>query len=49
VKYIMLICQGSALERQAALDEDDRKQVYAGYQAINVTPGLPMGLPANAA
>jgi hypothetical protein len=52
MKYIMLIYQGTALERQAALPEDEQKKVYADYQAINqtpgVTPGLPMGLPQNA-
>ncbi len=52
MKYVMLIYQGTALERQAALPEDEQKKVYADYQAINqtpgVTPGLPMGLPQNA-
>jgi hypothetical protein len=52
MKYIMLIYQGTALERQAALPEEEQKKVYADYQAINqtpgVTPGLPMGLPQNA-
>jgi len=52
MNYIMLIYQGDALERQAALSEDDQKHVYADYQGINetpgVTPGLPMGLPQNA-
>jgi hypothetical protein len=52
MKYIMLIYQGTALERQAALPEEEQKQVYADYQGINqtpgVTPGLPMGLPQNA-
>jgi hypothetical protein len=52
MKYIMLIYQGPALERQAALPEEEQKQVYADYQGINqtpgVTPGLPMGLPENA-
>ena len=52
MKYIMLIYQGSALERQAALTEEEQKQVYADYQGINqtpgVTPGLPIGLPENA-
>jgi len=52
MKYIMLIYQGAALERQRALPEAEQKQVYADYQAINqtpgVTPGLPMGLPDNA-
>ncbi len=50
--YIMLIYQGDALERQAALPEEEQKQVYADYQAITqtpgVTPGLPMSLPQNA-
>ena len=52
MQYIMLIYQGDALERQAALPEPEQKQVYADYQGINqspgVTPGLPMGLPENA-
>src|SRR5580700_8532722 len=52
MKYVMLIYQGDALERQAALPEDEQKQVYADYQGVNetpgVTPGLPMGLAENA-
>jgi hypothetical protein len=52
MKYVMLIYQGTALERQAALSEEEQKQVYADYGAINetpgVTPGPPMGLPENA-
>ena len=52
MKYVMLIYQGTALERQAALSEEELQQVYADYQGINetpgVTPGLPMGLPENA-
>src|SRR5215831_2187414 len=52
MKYIMLVYQGPALEVQAALPEEEQKQVYADYQGINqtagVTPGLPMGLPENA-
>jgi hypothetical protein len=52
VKYIMLIYQGNALERQEALSEEEQKQVYADYEEINqtpgVTPGLPMGLAQNA-
>src|SRR5215469_7021469 len=48
MKYVVLIYQGNALERQAALTEEEQKQVYADYQGINqtpgVTPGLPMGL-----
>src|SRR5213083_2008887 len=52
MQYVMLIYQGDALERQAALPEEQQKQVYADYQGINqtpgVTPGLPMGLPEKA-
>ena len=52
MKYIMLIYQGPALERQAALSPDEQKQVYADYQGINETPGVtpapPMGLAENA-
>jgi hypothetical protein len=52
MKYVMLIYQGNALERQAGLPEEEQKQVYADYQGINetpgVTPGLPMGLAENA-
>ena len=52
MKYIALIYQGPALERQAALSEEEQKQVYADYEAINqtpgVTPGTPMGLPEKA-
>jgi len=52
MQYIMLLYQGDALERQAALPEQEQKQVYADYQGINQTPGVtplpPMGLPQNA-
>jgi len=52
LKYVMLIFQGPALERQAALPDEERKQVYADYQGINEMPGVtsvpPMGLPENA-
>ena len=52
MKYIMLIYQGPALERQAALTEEEQKQVNADYQGINQTPGVtpmpPMGLAENA-
>jgi hypothetical protein len=40
------------LRGQAALREEEHKQVYADYQGINQTPGVipgvPMGLPENA-
>src|SRR5438445_4412810 len=52
MKYVMLIYQDTALERQAALPEEEQKKGYADYQGSNqtpgVTPGLPMGLPENA-
>jgi hypothetical protein len=52
MQYVMVIYQGSALERQAALSEDEQKQVYADYQGISQTPGVtsvpPLGLPENA-
>ena len=52
MKYVLLIYQGTAQERQAALSEDEQKKVYADYQAISETPGVtsgpPMGLPQNA-
>ena len=52
MKYIMVIYQGGALDRQATLPEEEQKQVYADYQAINETTGVttvpPMGLPENA-
>ncbi|WP_214405495.1 YciI family protein [Pseudonocardia lacus] len=52
MKYVMLIFQGDALQRQAELPEEEKKQVWQDYHAINetpgVTPGLPMGLPETA-
>jgi hypothetical protein len=52
MKYVMVIYQGDALARQAALPEEEQKQVYADYQAINKTDGIglvpPMGLPESA-
>jgi hypothetical protein len=52
MKYVMLIFQGDAQAQQAALSEDEQKQVYADYQAINEAPGVtsvpPLGVPENA-
>ena len=45
MKYVMLIYQGTALERQAALPEEEQEKVYADYQGINQTPGLPRTRP----
>jgi hypothetical protein len=56
MKYVMLIHQGSTplpgTPEWDSLPEDEQKQVYADYGALNntpgVTPGLPLGLPQNA-
>lgn len=56
MKYVMLIHQGTTpipgTPEWDALPEDEQKQVYADYGALNqtpgVTPGLPLGLPENA-
>ena len=52
MQYVMLIGQADVRARQAALPEEEQKQVYADYRAINedprVTGGVPMGLPENA-
>jgi hypothetical protein len=56
MKYVMLIYQGCTplpgSDAWGALSEDKQKQIYADYGALNktpgVTPGPPMGLPANA-
>jgi hypothetical protein len=56
VKYVMLIHQGSTplpgTPEFDGLSEDEVKQIYADYQALNqtpgVTPGVPMDKPENA-
>ena len=56
MKYVMVIYQGTTptpdSEEWASMSEEEQKQVYADYQALNqipgVTPGPPMGLPENA-
>jgi hypothetical protein len=56
VKYVMLIHQGTTplpgSPEWEQLSEDEQKQIYADYQALNetpgFTPGLPLGLPENA-
>jgi hypothetical protein len=56
MQYVMLIYQGTTplpgSEEAAALSDEELKQIYADYGAINatpgVTPGLPLGLPENA-
>jgi len=49
MKYLLLIHQGDAPtprdpEAWAKLSEDEQKQVYADYQAVNQTPGVTPGL-----
>jgi hypothetical protein len=41
MKYLLLIHQGDALDRE--LSEEEYKEVAAGYQAINQTPGVTPG------
>jgi len=56
MKYVMLIYQGAAAvpgsDAWSSLSEEEQKQVYADYGALNaipgVTPGVPMGQPENA-
>jgi hypothetical protein len=56
MKYIMLIYHGTTplpgSDAWGKLSQEEEKQVYADYRAINetpgVTPGVPMGLPQNA-
>ena len=56
MQFAMLIYQGSTplpnTEAWNALPEDEQKQIYADYAALNdhpgVTPGVPLGLPAQA-
>ncbi len=49
MKYVMLIFQGTTptpeSQEWASLPEDEQKQVYADYQALNSTPGVTAGLP----
>jgi hypothetical protein len=49
MKYVLLIHQGDTPtprdpEAWAQLSEDEQKQVFADYQAINQTPGVTPGL-----
>jgi hypothetical protein len=56
MQYVMLIYQGTTplpgTDSWTSLSEEEQKQVYADYGALNetpgVTPGLPLGLPENA-
>src|SRR5881396_51038 len=49
MKYLMLIHQGdtptpNSPEDWSRLSEDEQRQVYADYQAINQTPGVTPGV-----
>jgi hypothetical protein len=56
MQYVMLIYQGTTplpgTDEWNALAEEEQKRIYADYGALNqtegVTPGPPLGLPANA-
>jgi hypothetical protein len=56
MQYVCLIYQGTTplpgSDEWTALSEEEQKQIYADYGALNntagVTPGLPLGLPENA-
>ncbi|GGU34737.1 hypothetical protein GCM10010178_28810 [Lentzea flava] len=52
MKYVMLVYQGDAQERQAALSDEEREQVHADYQGITEMPGVtsmpPLGPAQNA-
>jgi hypothetical protein len=56
MKYVMLIYQGTTplpgSDAWGKLSQDEQKQVFADYRAVNetpgVTPGAAMGLPENA-
>jgi hypothetical protein len=44
MKYILLIHQGDALQRQASLSQDEQKAIGGEYWAINQTPGVTPGM-----
>lgn len=52
MKYVMLVYQGDAQKRQAALPEDEQQQVYDDYVGIRQMPGVtsvpPLGPATNA-
>ena len=56
MQYVALIYQGSTplpgSDEWEALSEDEQKQIYKEYGALNqtpgLTPGLPLGLPEHA-
>ena len=44
MKYMLLIHQGTALDDWENLSQDVKNEIYAGYKAINETPGLTPGI-----
>src|SRR4051794_35074576 len=44
MKYMMLINLGSAARDWQSLPEDEQKEIVAGWQALNQTPGVTPGL-----
>jgi hypothetical protein len=43
MKYMMLIHQGPALDDWEKLPQEEQQAVFAGYKAINETPGVTPG------
>jgi hypothetical protein len=52
MQFVLMIYQGTAWGDIAGLSDDEKQAVGAQYTAVNatqgVTPGLPLGLPADA-
>ena len=44
MKYMLLIHQGTALDDWESLSQDVKNEIYAGYRAVNETPGLTPGI-----
>jgi hypothetical protein len=44
MKYMLLIHQGPEIGEFESLPEDEKKAIYAAYQAIKETPGVSPGL-----
>ena len=49
MKFVLLIYQGTTpipgTDRWNALSQEEQKQIYADYMALNQTPGMTQGLP----
>ena len=43
MRYLMQIYQGSALDVQSRLPEEEQQRVWADYAALNETPGVTPG------